>query len=254
MPRIHYGQEKERGFRAYQKSVGEVDTQEKVTKPIVLVGTPYYENVAGKYVISLMQTRIDLYDRYDIRLATTESSQVHVNRNTIWHIAYDAKVPYLLYIDSDMIWKPKDVERLLKSSEDKEVISGLCTTRKQSPAGNYHYCVYESDGTGRNRPMMSVPKVPFRCWAVGAAFMLIRRPIIVRMWEEKMKHGYPFDLMQHGLSPDKSKIESSFLGEDISFCTRLRKLNIDIWCDPAVKPIHIGEALIGAADDVGEVK
>lgn len=222
------------------------------SRPLVLIGTPYYQNFSGKYVMSLTQSMLSLYDKYNIRLATAESSQVHINRNNIWHIAYDARTPYLLYIDTDMVWKPSNIERLVESGKD--VISGLCTTRKHAPNGKYHYCVYENDGAGLNRPMLSTPKVPFRCWATGAAFMLIRRPIIARMWDEKVKHGYPFDLMPHGLSPDKSHIESAYLGEDISFCARLRKLGIDIWCDPDVKPKHIGEALIGAADDENEEK
>ena len=221
-------------------------------RPMILVATPFYETFKGQYVLSLTQSMLDLYDKYDIRLATVESSQVHVNRNGLWRIAYDTKVPYLLFIDTDMLWKPQHIERLVEF--DKDVVSGLCTTRKQAPSGRYHYCVYETDGTGRCRPMGSTPKVPFRCWAVGAGFMLIRRSVIVRMWEEKVKHGYPFDLMPHGLSPDKSHIESAFLGEDISFCARLRKLGIDIWCHPDVKPKHIGEVIIGAVDEEDEEK
>ena len=218
-----------------------------IKKPIVFIGTPYYRGFSQQYVMSMVNTVYELSSKYQVGLVTSQGGQVHVNRNVIFKYAYDYKVPYLLFIDTDMAWLPEHVEKLV--AFNKDVVTGLCTTRKKSPvSGKYHYCVYDSDGMGRCTPISRVPDVPFRCFGTGAGFLLIRRAVIVRLWDEKTKHGYPFDMIPHRLSADKSQVQSSYLGEDISFCARLRKLGIDIWCHPDVRPGHVGELVAGAPE------
>ena len=215
-------------------------------RPIIMIGTPYYKGFEGRYVLSLAQTIYDLYPKYRVALATAEGGQIHVNRNKIWEIAYKNKADFLLYVDTDMIWETAYVEKLIDSGKD--VIGGLATTRKSSKETPQRICVYENDGTGRCKPIKEVPNVPFRCWAIGAAFLLLSKNIVRQVWEEKHKHGYPFDPIQHYVAEGKSNITSDYLGEDISFCWRLRKLGIDIWCDPSVRPGHIGELVYGIPD------
>ena len=225
-------------------------------RPIIMIGTPYYANVAGKFALSLAQTVYDLYPKYRVALATAESSQVHINRNIIVRTAYEQKADYLIFIDSDMVWLTTYIEKLIKSGKD--VIGGLCTTRKvrKTKDGSPYtpLCVYESDGAGRCRPIAEIPKVPFRCFAIGAGFLLLTKSIVRRLWDDRYKNGYPFDLIAHGLSSDKMTVESIYLGEDISFSWRLRKMGVDIWCEPSVRPGHVGESVYGVTDEVDEIE
>jgi len=215
-------------------------------KPIILIGTPHYKGFSHQYVLSAFSSVYELYPKYHIALGTAEGGQIHINRNVIFKTAYDEKVDYLLYIDTDMMWLPEHIEEMVKF--DKDVVGGLCTTRKRPQK----YCVYESDGKGRCHPITEAPKVPFKCFAIGSGFLLLKRSVITRMWEHKAKYGYPFDPVPHGLLSSKSNIESDFLGEDISFSARLRKAGFDIWCHPNVKPGHVGEIVMGVAEDKDE--
>ena len=208
----------------------------------MLIGTPWYDSFSHPYVLSGFSSVYELYPKYHIALGTAEGGQVHVNRNVIVKIAYDQKVDYLLFIDTDMMWLPEHIDKLVKSGKD--VIGGLCTTRKPPKK----FCVYENDGNGRCKPITEVPNVPFRCWAIGTGFLLLSKSVVTRVWDERYKQGYPFDMIPHGLSNNKSSTESSFLGEDISFSWRLRKLGIDIWCDPSVRVGHEGRIVYGEPD------
>ena len=212
-------------------------------KPIVLIGTPWYGGFTHQYVLSAFSSIYDLYPKYHIALATSEGGQVHINRNVIFKQAYDLKVPYLLFIDTDMMWLPEHIDKMVKF--DKDVVSGLCTTRRRPQK----YCVYMSDGNGRCRPISNPPTVPFKCFATGAGFLLLKRSVIAKMWEHKAKYGYPFDPVPHGLVASKSSIESAYLGEDISFSSRLRKAGFDIWCHPDVLPGHVGEIVLGKEEN-----
>lgn len=211
-------------------------------RPIVLIGTPWYGGFTHQYVMSSFNSIYELYPKYHLALTTSEGGQVHINRNVIFKEAYKLKVPYLLFIDTDMMWLPEHIDKLVRF--DKDVVGGLCTTRRrpQKP------CVYENDGNGRARPITTVPDTPFRCWAIGTGFLLLRREVIARVWDLKARDGYPFDPMPHGLPYAKANIESAYLGEDISFCARLRKQGFEIWCHPDVRPGHVGEIVLGVAE------
>jgi len=198
------------------------------TRPVLLIGTPYYGGFTHQYVLSVF----------------VESAQVHMNRNIIFSSAYKNNADYLLFIDTDMMWLPSHIEKLIDF--DKDVVGGLCTTRK-TPLIN---CVYENNGRGLCKAIKDVPKVPFKCFAIGTGFLLIRKRIIRMMWEQRHKHGYPFDPIAHGLTEQETgHTKTGYRGTDISFCQRLRKVGVDIWCMPSVKPGHVGEMTFGRAEE-----
>jgi hypothetical protein len=212
-------------------------------KPRVMIGTPHNGIFSPEYVQSYSQTVFTMMDRYDMGISTSESAQIHLNRNNIISEAYNHKADYLIFIDTDMMWESKHIEKLINFNKD--VVGGICTTRKKP----FAYCVYDSDGKGGIQSIKRIPKVPFRCFAIGTGFLLLRKSVITRLWDERAKHGYPFDPIPHGMTPSQTKVLTSVFGEDISFCCRLRKLGIDIWCEPSVRPGHVGSSLYGVGDD-----
>jgi hypothetical protein len=212
-------------------------------KPKVMIGTPHNGIFSPEYVTSYSQSVFTLMGKYDMALSISESAQIYLNRNIIMSKAYEHKVDYLVFIDTDMMWVPDYIERLINFNKD--VVGGICTTRKKP----FAYCVYDSDGKGSIKPIERIPKVPFRCFAIGTGFLLLKKSVITRLWDERAKHGYPFDPISHGMTPSQTKAQTSFFGEDISLCCRLRKMNIDIWCEPSVKPGHVGSSLYGVKDD-----
>ena len=113
----------------------------------------------------------------------------------------------------------------------------------------HRYCVYNKDKkNGECEPIKDDPGVPVRVYAIGTGFLLLKRSVIVKAWEGRGKYGWPFDPLPHGVIASKSTVQSSFMGEDLSFCSRLRQMGFDIWCHPDVKPGHVGEIMLGAKD------
>lgn len=212
-------------------------------KPRILIGTAHNRIFSPEYVRSLSDTYINLVNKYDIFLSLAESAQIHLNRNIIFRNAYEGKADWLLYIDTDMVWLPIDITTLVEF--DKELCVGLCTTRKIP----IRFCVYENNGHGEARPFKQIPDIPFRCFAAGTGFMLIKGSLVKRMWDNRFKDGYPFDPIPHGLSRSKTNVDSAYMGTDISFCQRVRKLGIDIWCHPDVKIGHVGATIAGVEDE-----
>ena len=203
-----------------------------------MVGTPHNGYFPWQYLLSMNLTWKLLGNKYDIGVALTESCYVHANRNNIMKEVSKQNCDYLLFIDSDMAWNPDDVERLVE--HDLDVVSGLYYTRRPYDGNTPAPVVYrlQHDQT-KLKPIYIIPDRPFKCDAVGAGFLLLKKRVVDKVMELIPQIGYPFDFIDHeemGLLP---KENTRFVGEDISFCHRLKKANFDIWCDPAVRVGHI---------------
>jgi hypothetical protein len=80
-----------------------------------------------------------------------------------------------------------------------------------------------------------------------AGFMKIRRSVFEKMiekwpedWFQDDRHGKIYDFFPCG------RFGHDFIGEDISFCNRLRELDIPIWGVQGVDLDHYGEGVWGA--------
>lgn len=160
------------------------------------------------------------------REATIENSMVFdMNNNAPMQgqHTYDK----IISIDSDISWKPEQLMKLYKY--DLDVVSGvyLCDDQDQS---NIHL---------NERPLVKKDferfSGPFKCDGAGFGFLAIRSGIF-----ESMQRSW-FSLSNIYLSnkKDPNKKLSIFVGEDLSWCNRVRyELHKDIWCDPSVKVTH----------------
>jgi hypothetical protein len=138
------------------------------------------------------------------------------NRITVPHngeFTYDV----LMWIDSDISWKPSDVMRLYES--DKDIVSGayMLVDRKvvltRTPWGDLmpeqeflHYTE------------------PFTVASVGFGFICIRSGVfesIAKPWFAMPANNSHY-----------------LVGEDIAFCVKARWANYDIWVDPTVRVNH----------------
>jgi hypothetical protein len=130
----------------------------------------------------------------------------------------------LLMIDSDIVWTPDDVMRLLGWTTDKEFVIGPYCTKEDNPA--FFYDLVPSD-TGKliqdENGLIAVKSAP-------GGFNMMRRSVI-----EKMVAGYPelvyrakrgefkdedlsaLSMMYLEDKPDGTRLR---IGEDIAFCNR----------------------------------
>jgi GT2 family glycosyltransferase len=198
------------------------------TNDIVVVGSCDNGYVDSDFFASV----IDLFTKPDypvnifgnIRSAGT---LIHKNReNVVRHWLKSTQADWLLFIDSDILFEPRDVLFLCDAanSSDKRIVSGLyfglgeINNPKPFPVAFEKY-------DDKYLPIQNISKnTVFRVDATGLGFMLIHRSVLQEI------------IKKYGLS---EIFVSSEYGEDIEFCRKVAEMGIDIYLDTRVQIKHI---------------
>lgn len=139
------------------------------------------------------------------------------------------KYSHLLYLDSDQVYPPDIVQRLL--SHKKLVVSNLYFHRSY-PYAPHMYTWNHTELTKDGKPTMDAikywtPNSLVECDAVGTGGMLIARRTLEII---------PYPWFEYG------GFEES---EDVTFCRKLSAAGIKVYCDTACESGHITEVIIG---------
>jgi len=233
------------------------------TRPFVVVGTPCFGGMLSQ---TYVQSSFEL-----IRYASVHGFDLDVillgndalitrGRNTI--VSEFLKKPratHLLFIDSDIKFRPEHVHRLLKA--DKDLVAGLyplkaldwngATTRPRENLETLEDLALRYVGTPC-LPGEAEWDGPFVTGNyAGTGFMMIKRSLLERMIEAYPElcysgiHSYPmfkaapatqFALFDCMIEP-KTKV---YLSEDYAFCQRWRQLGGKIWLDTEGRLTHVG--------------
>ena len=147
---------------------------------------------------------------------------------------FDGKVDYdyLMWIDSDMVFKPEQFFKLL--DHDKDVVSGMY---KMSDNTNYatvenmdedffeqwsYYQILQDNDINKKNVKL------FKADYTGMGWMLVKYGVI-----EKMKYPYFY--------PRKTTHKpgwEEFVWDDVEFCLRVKEAGFDVWVDPNIIPGH----------------
>ena len=145
---------------------------------------------------------------------------------------FDNKIPYdyILWIDSDIIFKPQDLDRLL--SHNKDVVGGLYLMeggRQFAAVKHMNNEYFKQNGSYQFLTPDDISKSPqlIPVDYIGFGFLLIKYGVI-----ESMK--YPW------FEPQIMRIDDykDFVGDDVSWCIKARKLGIQIYADPTTWVRH----------------
>lgn len=144
------------------------------------------------------------------------SANVSQARNTVTERFLSRKdADWLLWIDSDMQWDPRDIDAILDAADAKErpIVGGLAFGMAHGSLFPTIYQWAELDGnltTIRVREYERDALV--RVAATGAAWLLIHRGVLAEMKRREFNAAFPwFQETQNGDQP---------VGEDITFCVR----------------------------------
>ena len=193
-----------------------------------MVAIPCMDMMHSQFVMSLTGLRLD----GEVKFAYSVSSLVYDSRNNLARKAICEKFDQILWLDSDMEFKP-DLYKRLKEDLDQglDLVSGLYMTRKNEiKPVVFKDCGYKpKEGTNEVMPFAHTyydyPKDSlFECAAVGFGGVLMKVSLVKAIDE---KFGLPF-------SPILG------FGEDISFCLRAAQLGFKLHCDSRVKMGHVG--------------
>ena len=147
---------------------------------------------------------------------------------------FDGKVDYdyLMWIDSDMVFRPEQFFKLLE--HDKDVVSGMykmSDNKNYATVENmdedffeqwsYYQFLQDNDIKKKNGKL-------FKADYTGMGWMLVKYGVI-----EKMKYPYFY--------PRKTTHKAGweeFVWDDVEFCLRVREAGFDVWVDPNIIPGH----------------
>lgn len=127
---------------------------------------------------------------------------------------------YLFSVDGDITFPKDTLKRLL--SHDKDIVSGVYRQRLPDPKieiydlNQQRMTIEDIDG----KPLVQIGGCGFGC-------VLVKKDVFVQV-------GYPQFEYHHALN------HAHTVSEDTDFCTKARKKNFTVWCDPSIRCGHLG--------------
>jgi GT2 family glycosyltransferase len=151
---------------------------------------------------------------------------------------FEGNIPdynFMMWIDSDMIWKPTDIEHLM--SWNKDIICGLAKMRSDTIATVEHWdldrLLNEGSFEYLSEEIIGERAAPFPVAFTGMAFMLIKRGVLE-------KFDYPW-IEPYFYELGKTRC---LAGEDVSFCKKAQRLGFEVLVDPMVRIGHMKEVVL----------
>lgn len=147
-----------------------------------------------------------------------QSCDIASNRMWLAKQAVEKGATHLLFIDSDMLFPPTALKTLL--SRDKDII-GV----------EYNKRIFPLQTVTAYDPKVEKSKTePFKVGIAGTGLMLIKIGVFKN--SKMNKNWFSFGRNAEG---------KNVIGEDGWFCNTAREAGYDIWVDPTVKVLHLGE-------------
>lgn len=191
-----------------------------------VVAIPAMNSVPTQFAASLALLRKD----EDTVIGFKIGSLVYSARNELALSAVKMGADYVLWLDSDMVFEPDTLDRLMKDAQEKQgdIISGVYYKRVYP----YTPVLYEkfdiTDNQTTHKVQAEIPDHIFEIDACGFGCVLTPVPVLKAVID---KYGAPFNPLNGN-------------GEDLSFCWRARQLGCKIFCDPSVQCGHVGYQII----------
>lgn len=161
-------------------------------------------------------------------------SLVYNARNNLARQAIKAEADWVLWLDSDMVFSPDLLQRMLKvcTENDIDFLTALCFRRKPP----FTPCLFDRldkiEKGASYTAIMSVPEGRFKVGGCGFAGVLMSTDVLMSVASKF--NGRMFDPLEG-------------FGEDVSFCWRARQCGYDIWCDSEIEMGHVGSCIVTRA-------
>ncbi len=158
--------------------------------------------------------------KYSIHYA--QGPYLFMNRNRVFEIAKYYKES-ILFIDSDVIFKKDDVEKMERHLERSDAVTGVCVHGLPP----HQPMLWKKEGN--DYELIPTPKEMSPIGAAGGAFLGISAKVVEALPKD------PFDNVFE---------DGNTHGEDISVCHRITGLGFTLWVDPEIKVGHIRQNIM----------
>lgn len=210
----------------------------------VYIATPIARHPVRQYTMALGRTLV-LLAELGIRAwiqNTVGSSNLPRARNELAAGFLASDFTDLLFIDDDMGWEPRDVVRLLAS--DKPLLAGVGCKKVERPDTDPNKWCFRPV---RNRAFRQDEMGAIEALGAGTGFMKIERRVfeaLITAHPDWKRRGWPnmpeaarrwyYRFFRFGDDDDET-------GEDFLFCQDYAALGGEIWIDPSIRLLHVGE-------------
>jgi FkbM family methyltransferase len=212
----------------------------------LFVAVPVYGSVPSFFMESLLRLQSQLPCAMGLRILSGDSL-VSRARNTLTADFLQTDCSHMLFIDSDIVFRPDHVLKLNNREED--VVGGFYPKKQQ---GNLAWVVNSHD---HHIPTTDTGLQELRY--IGTGFMRISRNAIERMIKRYgSKIRYKADPAPHRTEYDIWPVgtyNGRYLSEDWYFCQRWLDMGGKIWGDTNVWVSHWGGAVYPLETQVGEI-
>lgn len=173
--------------------------------------------------------------KYQISTLTNESLIPRGRNSLVGFMMANKKSTHLLFIDADILFKPKDILKLVL--RDKDIIGGPVPLKTQP----VKYALNKLAN-----PLIEGDLLELK--HLGTAFLMIKREVFEKLFKAHLNEKYRDDLnFGKNVEPYLFNIFSiyvnkkgNYLSEDWAFCERSRELGYSVWCDRSIELSHSG--------------
>ncbi len=208
----------------------------------LFIGLPIYGAMDAQFAQSLIALHLDPPCNEFLVCPNLGDSLVSRSRNTITANFLATDATHLLFLDSDLIFSPAHVKRLI--SHNKELTCGFYPKKCQGPV---QWVCNAIDGGAAPVQPDGLQEIKYG----GTGFMVIARSVFEKMID---RYGKEIEFK----ADESGRIEHDFwsvgvyqfkdgtrryLSEDWYFCQRWLDLGGKIWGDTKIVAKHVGQAV-----------
>lgn len=153
-------------------------------------------------------------------------SLIYEARNHLCEQAIKGEYDYIFWLDSDIVFAPDILERMLEDIKDRDMVSGLYYRRKYP----YTPVAFKTLGFTDNNEFVfeNIDDHPGEIFEIaGCGFGCVL-----------MRTDFLFDMAGGWFTPTVTA------GEDCAFCIRFREAGYKIHCDPTIPLGHVGQVVV----------
>ena len=192
-------------------------------KKRIVIGIPHTGLLNSDVVMRLLNLN---QQNYYVTMQLLKSSILYISREYLVKAAIDAKVDYLMFLDSDQLIESDGLIKMAKHLDEGEDIVTTLIFRKDPP---YEPCIFSHQEELPNR------QIALKYYDVESQDLT--KPFYV----ESCGFGctmMKLDIFKHISEP--WFLPRPYTGEDISFMWEVKQKGYKVLCDPTIEIGHVG--------------
>lgn len=196
----------------------------------ILIAVPCMDQLPARFAHSLATLTSYGIEDTQISIWFNLGSLIYTSRDQIAKKALIDEADLVMWFDSDMMFAPDTLKRMLKHIDDgHDIVTGIYYRRTPpfSPVAFKTMDMNEEGTAFEWTGFDEIPEEPFEMAACGFGCVLMRTEVFVSVFA---RFGQMFTPMAN-------------CGEDIAFCWRARQCGYKILADPTIELGHVGSTV-----------